>query len=362
MQADGVDLSRALHKLYGTNTPPAQLVKLKGDASSRSYYRLTLSADAPATMRPRSLIVMRLPDDALASDERSGAERPTELPFVDVQRMLHLRGIPVPEIHVDDTAGRILLLQDLGDETFADRLMRTPNDAWPQLYAQAVDLLARMHQACAAGQPDESLAFRRHYDRTLIRWELDHFREWGLEAVCGSLSTADRSLLDQGFDLLADQVHALPQGFVHRDYQSRNLMWVGDDLLTVIDFQDALRGPAAYDLVALLCDSYVNLSPGLQDSMIARYGAAMKLGPEAAGRLRVDFFRIAVQRKLKDAGRFVYIDQVRGNPDFLQWYPQSLVYAGRALRELGLHDLTALLGRVLPGFPEHAPRPASIRT
>ena len=124
MQADGVDLSRALHRLYGTDTPPAQLLKLKGDASSRSYYRLTLSPDAPATMRPRSLIVMRLPDDALASDERSGTERPTELPFVDVQRMLYARGVPVPEIYVDDTQGRILLLQDLGDETFADRLMQ----------------------------------------------------------------------------------------------------------------------------------------------------------------------------------------------------------------------------------------------
>jgi aminoglycoside/choline kinase family phosphotransferase len=357
MHADGVDLSNALERLYGTvDESSFRITKLKGDASTRSYYRVEARSSALAHDAPRTLIAMRLPENPLGSDERSGAERATELPFVDVQRMLHKRALPVPHIYVDDTAGRVLLLEDLGDETFEQRLLGTPRSGWQQPYAQAVDLLARMHDACAHGAPAESIAFRRRFERELLRWELDHFREWGLEALVGPLPPNDRGALDAAFDALADEVAGLEAGFVHRDYQSRNLMWADGERLTVIDFQDALQGPLVYDLVALLCDSYVDLDPALQDAMITRYAQAARRDVAA---LRRAFWRVAAQRKLKDAGRFVFIDRVRKNPDFLRWYPQSLVYAGRALRTSGYLELSALIERHLPGFPDHTPVPAA---
>jgi aminoglycoside/choline kinase family phosphotransferase len=300
---------------------------------------------------------MRLPENPLGSDERSGAEAPSELPFIDVQRMLARRGIAVPRVYVDDTKGRVLLLEDLGDETFEQRLSQTPRARWSEPYAQAVDLLVEMHHACRERRPAESIAFRRSFEPSLLRWELDHFREWGLEALVGPLSAEDRSALDRDFDRLGDQVAALDRGFVHRDYQSRNLMWAGGTRLTVIDFQDALEGPGVYDLCALLCDSYVDLDPALQDAMIERYALAMNRDPEAMSRA---FWCVAAQRKLKDAGRFVFIDRVRANPDFLRWYPQSLVYAGRALRTSGYPEVFALLQRLLPGFPDTAPVPAAV--
>src|SRR5262249_17363554 len=112
MDADGVDLSRALSRLYGPAGATAfQITKLKGDASTRSYYRIAATADVLPQGAPRSLIAMRLPENPLGSDERGGGERITELPFVDVQRMLAKRGLPVPRIYVDDTAGRVLLLE-----------------------------------------------------------------------------------------------------------------------------------------------------------------------------------------------------------------------------------------------------------
>jgi aminoglycoside/choline kinase family phosphotransferase len=355
MNADGVDLMPALSRLYGgSDTSRFRISKLKGDASTRSYYRI--EANAVAETAPRTLIAMRLPENPLGSDERSGSERATELPFIDVQRMLHARGVPVPQIHVDDTHGRVLLLEDLGDETFEQRLLASPRTRWHEAYAQAVDLMVHMHRACADGRPDESIAFRRRFERELLRWELDHFREWGLEALTGALPPSERTALDAHFDALAGEVAALEQGFVHRDYQSRNLMWAGGKRLTVIDFQDALQGPFVYDLVALLCDSYVDLEPSLQDAMIARYASATQ---RDLAQLRHAFFRVAAQRKLKDAGRFVFIDRVRKNPDFLRWYPQSLVYAGRALRTSGYLELSSLIERHLPGFPDHAPVPAA---
>jgi aminoglycoside/choline kinase family phosphotransferase len=364
MQADGVDLQPALERLYGRASASQlsfSLTKLKGDASTRSYYRIEVAGHQANAEQPRSCIAMRLPENPLGtSDERSGGETLVELPFVDVQRMLDRRGIPVPRVYVDDTAGRVLLLEDLSDETFEQRLLRTPRERWHELYAQAVDLLARMHRACANGEPHESIAFRRSFERELLRWELDHFREHGLEALSGTLPADERALLDREFDALTDRIASLPRGFVHRDYQSRNLMWSDGSRLTVIDFQDALQGPAVYDLVALLCDSYVDLDLALQGAMIARYAQAMALEPAAAEQLRIGFWCVAAQRKLKDAGRFVFIDRVRGNPDFLRWYPQSLVYAGRALRTSGYPELFRLIERHLPGFPDRSDVPVAV--
>jgi aminoglycoside/choline kinase family phosphotransferase len=146
---------------------------------------------------------------------------------------------------------------------------------------------------------------------------------------------------------------------VHRDFQSRNLMWAPGERLTVIDFQDALQGPVPYDLVALLCDSYVALAQPLQEAMIERYAELQQMTPSERATFRATFWRLAVQRKLKDAGRFVFIDRVRGNPDFLRWYPQSLVYVGRALRAAGMDALRELLVRLVPGFPDHVALPTA---
>jgi aminoglycoside/choline kinase family phosphotransferase len=328
---------------------------MRRDASSRSYYRLELPGRVPPT-----LIAMRLPEDSMRSDEAGSAAPASELPFVAVQRLLARRQVPVPRIHVDDTSGRVLLLEDLGDDIFLGRLSRTPQAGWLELYGAAVDLLARMHEACA--QPDESLPYTRSFDRALLRWELDHFREWGLEVPHGALRPDDRAAIDTAFDALTEELLAIPSGFVHRDYQSRNLMWRparGDEAreLVVIDFQDALLGPRGYDLVALLCDSYVDLDLSLQRTMIARYCTARGLPGAAHAAFEREFWQVAVQRKLKDAGRFVFIDRVRGNPDFLRFYPQSLRYVGRALSQLGMGELNERLGASVPGFPDAAQVP-----
>jgi aminoglycoside/choline kinase family phosphotransferase len=359
LHADGVDLTPALTRLFGKTIPALDIRKLRGDASTRSYYRLT-RRDGGA---PASFVAMRLPEDALKSDEASGSVAPSELPFVDVQRMLSARGLPVPRILVDDTRGRVLLLEDLGDETFEARLRAAGEPAWPELYAHAARLLARMHLACAKHEPSESIAFRRVFDRALLRWELDHFREWGLEAAHGPLAAGDRALLDAAFERLLDRILALPSGFVHRDYQSRNLMWVkragADDELVIIDFQDALQGPLPYDLVALLNDSYVVLEAALQERTVRVYAHARGMNDAQTAELLAGCQLVAAQRKLKDAGRFVFIDRVRGNPSFLTHYPQSLRYAARALAGLGEREVLALLARLIPGFPDHTEIPAA---
>ena len=348
------NLSRALLELYGEPVPSAEVIKLRGDASTRSYFRVRV-ADAPAG-RSASVIAMQLPEDAFLSDEGGAQPDRQRLPFLEVAELLESKGLPVPSIYVEDLANRIIVLEDLGDLTFEQQLRATPRAEWPRLYASAIDLLADLHERCA-DLPPASIVSQRTFDRELLDWELDHFREWGLEAPFGPLEPAQTATLRDAFSAIVGEIEAMPYGFVHRDYQSKNLMVGREEALTLIDFQDALLGPRAYDLVALLCDSYVSLDLQLQDSMIERYAALRRIEPSA---LRREFWYVALHRKLKDAGRFIFIDRVRENPDFLQWYPQSLVYVGRALTQAPDFDgLEGLLRETIPGFPYAVSPPAS---
>lgn len=347
------DFDQSLAKLYGTPIPGIVVRKLRGDASTRSYFRVQVD---DAESEPSTLIVMQLPDDAFGSDE-GGAQPDTErLPFLEVAGLLCANGIPVPRIYVENLERGQILLEDLGDTTFEQRLLDTPSQEWNELYGQAVDLLAEMHERCDE-LPPSSVVARRTYDRALLEWELDHFRQWGLEEVFGTLAPSDAQVVADGFSAIVDAIEAMPVGFVHRDYQSRNLMAGSGGDLTIIDFQDALVGPRTYDLVALLCDSYVALDPDLQQAMIDRYARARQLDPV---QIHEEFWMVALHRKLKDAGRFVFIDRKRNNAGFLQWYPQSLVYVGRALTKLPQFETLASLFRSeIPGFPENVAVPAS---
>lgn len=347
-------LEPLLARLYGTPAPAFELVKLKGDASTRRYYRARLRDVRPGS--PTTLIVMQLPEDAARSDEGGAQPEVERLPFLEVGDLLAERDIPVPTVYGEDLDHGVLFLEDLGDQTFFDALEGATETTRTDAYGRAVALLADLHERCS-DLPDTSIVRRRSFDRALLEWELDHFREWGLEALFGPRSHADRAVLDDAFGTIVRAIETMPTGFVHRDYQSKNLMVSETGDLSVIDFQDALTGPRVYDLVALLCDSYVDLGADLQHAMIDRYAALRRIDADA---LRREFHWVTLHRKLKDAGRFVFIDRVRKNPDFLQWFPQSLVYVGRAIDALPeASGLGALLEAAIPGFPGSVEKPES---
>lgn len=343
----------ALGALYGGDAGVSgDLTPLAGQASGRAYYRFRV--DQPAT---KSVVVMVLPPDAHGSDEGGADGAPAELPFLDVHRYMAKREIPVPAVeHVDLERG-MLVLEDLGDETFEQRLQSRPRAEREQLYQRAVDLLVHMQRACEPVKPAATVAFRRAFEPALLRWELDHFLQWGISALGDPLDDDELAVIEQAFAELMNALQAMPQVFVHRDFQSRNLMLDGADRLRLIDFQDALLGPQCYDLAALLCDSYVDLEEPLQVRLVQYY--ARQVGVEPEPLLRA-FWAVAAHRKMKDAGRFVFIDRVRGNPMFLRHFPQSIQYVDRALGRLGLVALQQLLFRRIPGYPDSVQVPQSV--
>lgn len=333
-----------VESLWGTDD--FGLTCLGGDASTRVYHRVH-STQAPA----RSLIIMELGPDPLRSDEVTDGATVRELPFYELQRFLAGGAIPVPEVHAYLRDEGLLLLEDLGDLTLEAEVSDAGQEARWALYAQAVELLAEM-QRYATTTGGDCVCFDRCFDYGLFRWELDHFREWLLEAQRGVvLAGAERHALDQQFDYIARALADLPTTWVHRDYQSRNLMLQPAGTvprMRVIDFQDALVGPVVYDLVALLRDSYVDLGTSLVERLLDHYHACAH--PDfTRERLGQMFWLQTVQRKLKDAGRFVYIERVRQNSSFLRHIPLSLRYVRDALTRLPeLQALAELLGRHVP--------------
>ncbi len=316
---------------------------MSGGASTRRYFRVRVPGG--------TAVAMFVPDGAKAEEAgKEGGARP-RWPFLEVRELLASRGVDVPALYAEDTDRGWLLLEDLGDDTLAAVLAARP-ERKQELYTRAVEDLARA-QAALAELPAASVVASRSFDFDLLLWEIHHFREWGLEARGLALSTEDAATFERIAGRLARSVASLPRAVVHRDYQSRNLMVRGGGSLCWIDFQDALLGPRVYDLVALLNDSYQSFDRPFVEARLDEYARAAGLGPGPRATLGRDFDRVTVQRKLKDAGRFVFIDRVKGNRAFLEFVEPTLAKVRASLARLAddedMRALSALLARVIPG-------------
>jgi aminoglycoside/choline kinase family phosphotransferase len=225
----------------------------------------------------------------------------------------------------------LLVVEDLG-ETLAEHLARVPDDR-DALYRRAVEDLARA-QSALADLPSGSIVLTRSFDRELLTWELEHFREWGVEALGERLAGAELAAFERATSYVVEAMLGLERGFVHRDYQSRNLLVLRDGSIAWIDFQDALLGPRAYDLVALLRDSYQSFDEAFVAARLDDFAAARGLAAEQRLALGRELDLITVQRKLKDAGRFVFFERTRGDASYLQFFVPSLELVAGALSRL----------------------------
>src|SRR5205823_14703577 len=214
--------------------------------------------------------------------------------------------VPVPTLHYYDTAAGLLYLEDLGDLTLAAATQEATSPDTALLYRQAIDVLIRIHLKASFPVDPQCLAFSRAFDVPLLMWEFDHFIEYGIEKRAGvNLPEGERHSIRTEMRKIAELLAGQPRVFTHRDYHSRNLMLL-EDRLRVIDFQDALLGPASYDLASLLRDSYLSLPEELIEELVVPY---LEVRAKAGVSLdRVQFMRLfemtRIQRNLKAAGRF----------------------------------------------------------
>lgn len=328
-----------------------KLTALAGDASNRRYFRIELT-DAT----PRTVILMQLaePEAFKQSEEAvSGASHHiADLPFLNVHAHLARAGVSVPRLYYYDRAAGLLYLEDFGDLTLSEACANAGAAEIESRYRQAVEMLIRIQSKATSPADPGCLAFHRSFDVPLLMWEFDHFVEYGIEARQGKpMGEDDRAAMRDEFRKISELLAGQPRVFVHRDYHSRNLM-VDGDRLGVIDFQDALMGPATYDLASLLRDAYVALDESLIDRLINSYLDQLESSRHLwtnrdAFRRLFDF--TSIQRNLKAAGRFVYIDRVKGNPKFLADIPRTLGYVKRNLHKYAeLFTLRKLMSAYVP--------------
>lgn len=342
-------IERLIHSTPALSKNSYTVAKLAGQASTREYFRITFDNGQTA-------VLMKIPAGAASvSEEISKSDQAiTELPFINVQKYLESLALPVPHILAYSQSDSLLLLQDLGDESLEQVIRGASKEALTSSYQQAISLLVEMQTKTTTQLDARCVAFSRMYDENLLNGEFDHFVEYGIEdRFQKKMNQADRKKFDEMARSITQQLTQTPQGFVHRDFQSRNLIR-HDNKLWMIDFQDALMGPMIYDLAALLRDSYVSLDWSTIDKLQKDYLEKIGKNHPYKNRekeLKKDFDLQTIQRKLKDAGRFQYILTVKKNPSFLVHVPHSLRYVREALeRRKEYAEMLSLLEKYILEF------------
>ena len=310
-------ISREVWARAALGEPGATLVRASVDAGFRSYWR--------AQGIDGTRIVMDSPPDK--EDVR---------PWLRMRTLLESGGVRVPRVLAQDADAGFLLLEDLGVDTYLQVIDSGNADA---LFDAAVAQLLTL-QAIA---PPADLPV---YDEAMLARELRLFDEWFCGRHLGmTLDCGDLEALDAGYRMLIDSALAQPQVLVHRDFMPRNLMPVqggpAPDGPAVLDFQDAVRGPIAYDALSLFKDAFLSWPADRVSAWLEHYHARASqagLPVPALAHFRRDADLIGVQRHLKVIGIFARLNHRDGKSKYLADVPRFFNY---------LED-------VLPAYPELA--------
>lgn len=283
-------LPEGLHEfLSSCGWADATVDPLPGDASFRRYFRLLRNGE-------RAMLMHAPPPH----------EDPQ--PFLDVTYWLAANAMRAPAIHAENAREGWVLTEDFGDERVREWVDANPADE-QAIYAAAVDALVALHRLPPGPFPP--------YDMAVYQREAALLTEWYCPAM-GLLVDEDgyRRAWDAALDpLLARQV---PGVTVLRDYHAENIMLPPDGTQGLIDYQDALVGHRAYDLVSLLQDARRDVSPALERLMLDRYMAAAAPGDD----FEADYARLGAQRNAKIVGIFTRLYKRDGKPRYLDMIPR----------------------------------------
>ncbi len=296
---------------------------LAGDASFRRYWRL-------AGRQGRAVLMDAPPP---WEDVR---------PFAAIARHLAALGLSPPRLLACDEAAGFLLLEDLGDDIFT-RVLAAGRACERALYLAAIDALVEVQRA----PPPATAA---PYDDALFLAELALAPDWFMPLAGLALPAAGRADFFALWRRLLPLARRAGTSLVLRDYHADNLLWLpqrqGAARVGLLDFQDAVTGPAPYDLVSLLEDARRNVAAATAAAARARYLAAF------AGR-DADAFATAcavlgAQRNLKIVGIFCRLAVRDGKPAYLALLPRVWGHLARNLEHPALAPLAAWLARWVP--------------
>jgi aminoglycoside/choline kinase family phosphotransferase len=338
----------------------ATVTPLPGDASTRSYARLSMGERKAMLMdQPQSAEGTTPPVDASEEMRRAlGYNAVARLAGADCARFaaaagwLRAHGLAAPDVYAADLAQGFVILEDLGDALFAEVLAGGGDEK--KLYEAAVEVLARIHANDAPAQlaSDKPLF---DYDQAALLAETDLLTEWFLPLALGRVATQEE--IAEHRRLWRAALGGIAGGrrvFVHRDYHAQNLLWLperdGVARVGLIDFQDAVAGSTAYDLISLTEDARRDVSPELAEATTRHYLAAMKRQGSTVdeARFRHEMAVMAAQRNAKIVGIFARLYKRDGKVRYLAYLPRVWGYLERDLAHPALAGLQAWYDRVIP--------------
>ena len=307
--------------LGATGWGDAAAVPLAGDASSRSYERLIRADGATA-------VLMRAgPDDSTPR-------------FLTIAHHLTMLGFSAPEVLAGDPHEGRLLLEDLGDGVFA-RLVEADPAAEAPLYAEATTFLAALHRHPApSGLPAQTPAALAEAIAPVADWYLGQGRPQpaAAAALAGALEPALAAVLPAPRPVL-----------VHRDFHAENLIWLPDRTgparVGLLDFQDALAGHPAYDLVSLFEDARRDLGPGIRAATVAQYANLSGTDPDT---LDAAMATLGAQRNLRILGIFARLSLAAGKPRYVGLIPRVWAHLQGDLAHPALAPLAGAVAQILP--------------
>jgi aminoglycoside/choline kinase family phosphotransferase len=271
----------------------------------------------------------------------------------------HLRekGVPVPELYGWDKSTGVLLFEDLGDIRLHDIVARKKNfqvqldDSAGHYYQTALEHLATMQYRGAEGFDELWCWDTARYDsRLMMEKESEYFLRAFWLGLLGH--EVDDGVLEELRDIARLAGEAPANFFLHRDFQSRNIM-IKDDAVRFIDYQGGRHGPLAYDLASLLIDPYSNLPGWFQDKMVEIYleaiGRYLKIDENE---FRKQFMLLAFQRNMQIVGAFSYLYKVRKKTFFMDFIKPSLISLKNRLEDQQFKDYPLVRTMVNKGLKE----------
>ena len=342
----------------------AELHPLAGDASTRRYVRLARRGHTAMLMdQPRGAETAACPPGA-SDDERrklgynamARLAGPDCRPFAAVSAFLRQNGLSAPEILAQDYDAGFLLIEDFGDGRFADLIAGGKPER--PYYETAIDVLADFHRVAAPATlavPGAGAVHLLGYDPVAMEAEVLLLTEWFYSAASGKpIGTAARDEFVGAWRHALGQLKTSKPVVVLRDYHAENLMWLGERQgvarAGLLDFQDALAGSPAYDLISLTEDARREVSVELAHAMTKRY---VDLRRSADASFDEEAFRfaaalLAAQRNTKIVGIFSRLWKRDGKPRYTQYLPRMWGYLDRDLSHPALGTLRAWFDRHIP--------------
>jgi aminoglycoside/choline kinase family phosphotransferase len=330
---------------------------LPGDASTRHYVRLVrgnetaMLMDQPQSAEAPTASVNATPEERRALGYNSVARLAGAdcARFVAAASFLRSAGLTAPDIYAADTSQGFLLLEDLGDDLYSDAIASGADEGL--LYGAAIDALAVLHRHAAPDSLNGTKPLFR-YDETALVAETDLLTEWFLPAALRRpVSSGERDEHRGLWRAALKPLHESSRVFVHRDYHAQNLLWLPQRTaharVGLIDFQDAVAGSPAYDLVSLLEDARRDVPQALAAAMTEHYLAQMN-GHTDPEQFRMAAALLAAQRNAKIIGIFARLSARDKKPRYLAYLPRVWGYMQRDLQHPALAALKIWYDRMVP--------------